>query len=77
MEISLITQADSGGQVNIFKEYNISHTMDAGSFLGVKQLVCVADHPHPSKHWGHKSVDLQLYSTPGPQFLARGSTLAL
>ena len=31
-----------------------SCTMGTGSFLGVKQPGCGADHPHPSKSQGHK-----------------------
>jgi hypothetical protein len=42
-----------------------SYTMGTGSFLGVRQPGCGADHPPPSSAEVKERVELYLYSTSG------------
>ena len=50
-------------------------TMRTESFPGVKRPGRGADHPPPSKHRGHETVELYLYSPSGPQWPVIGRTL--
>jgi hypothetical protein len=46
--------------------FTSNYTMGTGSFQGVKWPGRGADHPPPSKRWGHERVGLYLYSPAGP-----------
>ena len=49
-----------------------SYTMGTGSFLGVKRLGRVFDHPHPSSAEVKEREELYLYSTSGPSWSVIG-----